>query len=166
MQQIFTQYAAYNLWANTQFALVVRGITPSYFDREVESSFSSIRATINHIRSAEQIWTSRLQGAPLHHWPPYNEGETPKEVADAWLQGSQALGLYISQINNEAFGKEYAYKDMKGNPHTDVLGNILMHVFNHSTFHRGQLVTLFRQSGIQTIPRTDYIVYAREKLAL
>lgn len=161
MNDIFIQYAAYNVWASTQFANVIRGITPSYLNREIESSFPSIRATINHIRSAEYIWLSRLKGEPVTVWPEFDPIESSNELADAWLQGSQALALYIEQMPDADFSKEFTYHDMKGNPHTDTLNSVFMHLFNHSSFHRGQLVTLFRQSGLTVIPRSDYIVYAR-----
>lgn len=155
------QYAAFNVWANSQFADIIRGITPSYIDREVVSSFPNIRATINHIRSAEHIWLNRLNGTPITEWPQYNELETTNNLADAWLQGSRDILAFVEQLTDEQFAEEYNYKDMAGNTHTDILSNIFMHLFNHSSFHRGQLVTLFRQSGISTIPRSDYIVYAR-----
>lgn len=161
MKEIFTQYAAYNVWANTQFAEIIRGITPSYTDREIESSYPSIRTTINHIRSAEHIWLCRLQGKPITSWPKYDQHEYTNNLADAWLQGSRDILAFVEQLTDEQFTQEYEYKDMSGNTHTDVLSNIFMHLFNHSSFHRGQLVTLFRQSGISTIPRSDYIVYAR-----
>ncbi len=162
MKEIFTQYAAYNVWANTQFADIIRSITPSYTDREIESSFPSIRATVNHIRSAEHIWLCRIKDEPITSWPQYDEYESNNDLADAWLKGSKQILSFAEQLTYEQFAQEYAYKDMKGNTHTDVLSNIFMHLFNHSSFHRGQLVTLFRQSGISTIPRSDYIVYARE----
>lgn len=161
MKDIFTQYAAYNLWANAQFADVIGGITPSYIDKEIESSFPSIRSTINHIRSAEHIWLNRLQGNLLTEWPQYDPKKSTKDLAAAWLNGSQQLAFHIEKLIDADFELEYEYKDMKGYPHTDKLSDILMHLFNHSGFHRGQLVTLFRQSGIGSIPRTDYIVYAR-----
>ncbi len=161
MKEIFTQYAAYNLWASTQFAEIIRGITPSYTDREIESSYPSIRATINHIRSAEYIWLSRLQHESVTEWPQISDTESTNDLADGWLKGAQAILSFVEQLTDEEFAQEYEYKDMKGNAHTDILSNIFMHLFNHSSFHRGQLVTLFRQSGISTIPRSDYIVYAR-----
>ncbi len=161
MKQIFTQYAAYNLWANTQFAESISGLTPSYFDKEIESSFPSIRATINHIRAAEYIWLNRLQGNSITEWPQYDPNEKPKEVAAAWLKGSQTLALRIEKLLDTDFDGLYNYLDMSGNPRRDMLNDMLMHVFNHSTYHRGQLVTLFRQTGIGNIPRTDYMVYAR-----
>ncbi|CAN5422741.1 damage-inducible protein DinB [soil metagenome] len=161
MKQIFTQCAAYNLWANTQFAEVINGITPSYFDREIESSFPSIRKTINHIRSAEYIWLQRMQANSLTEWPGINLAERPKEVAAAWVKGSEILAIQIERLKDADFEKYYPYSDMKGIEHKDLLSTMLMQVFTHSTFHRGQLVTLFRQSGITNIPRTDYIAYSR-----
>lgn len=161
MKGIFKQYASYNLWANTQFADIIRSITPSYLDRDIESSFPSIRATLNHIRSAETIWATRLQGNPLTQWPAIDSAETPRAVADAIIEASKTLEKLVHQYTDEDLLKEFTYSTMNGSPQQDVLQDMLLHVFNHSSFHRGQLVTLFRQSGINTLPRTDYIAYAR-----
>ena len=52
------------------------------------------------------------------------------------------------------------YRDMTGNPFTQKLADILQHIVNHSTYHRGQLTTMIRQVGV-TPPRTDFLVFAR-----
>ena len=40
---------------------------------------------------------------------------------------------------------------------------MLLHVFNHGTYHRGQLVTILRELGVEKIPQTDFIVWSRKK---
>jgi uncharacterized damage-inducible protein DinB len=52
------------------------------------------------------------------------------------------------------------YRDMAGNPFMQKLADILQHIVNHSTYHRGQLTTMIRQVGV-TPPRTDFLVFAR-----
>ena len=55
------------------------------------------------------------------------------------------------------------YKDTRGNSHTNTHWEMIMHCMNHSTYHRGQIVTILREGGVTTIPSTDLIAYLREK---
>jgi uncharacterized damage-inducible protein DinB len=55
-----------------------------------------------------------------------------------------------------------SYKDLKGKAHKTPVGDILVHVMNHGTYHRGQIATCLRERGVDPA-RTDYIVYSREK---
>ena len=59
------------------------------------------------------------------------------------------------------FIKDVHYKSLKGIPFSQPLYQLLLHVFNHATYHRGQLVTILRQLDVQNIPQTDFIAWSR-----
>jgi uncharacterized damage-inducible protein DinB len=54
------------------------------------------------------------------------------------------------------------YRAMNGSPYANPLGELLRHVVNHGTYHRGQVATLLRQLGVKP-PQTDLILYYRER---
>src|SRR5262249_7307848 len=54
-----------------------------------------------------------------------------------------------------------SYKNMKGVPCNDPVYQILMHLFNHATYHRGQMGTMLRQVQMDNIPATDFILWCR-----
>ena len=69
MKQILLNYTAYNLWANTKLLDVLKSLDPSLLDKEIKSSFPSLRKTFNHIWSAEEVWHRRLHGESLASLP-------------------------------------------------------------------------------------------------
>jgi uncharacterized damage-inducible protein DinB len=70
---------------------------------------------------------------------------------------------FIEQQDDSFFTSSISYKDLAGNAHTNKNSEIIFHVMNHSSFHRGQLVTMLRNTGFEgKMPRTDMIVYFRE----
>jgi uncharacterized damage-inducible protein DinB len=57
----------------------------------------------------------------------------------------------------------FAYRNSKKEQFKEPVYQVLMHVFNHATYHRGQMVTMMRQLDVKTIPATDFIVFSRNK---
>ena len=109
---------------------------------------------------AEMIWLSRLEGTKLS-WPPTAQFKDP--AIDDFLKTSGELLNFVESKSEEYIHAETSFKDSKGNPYHMNNAGILMHVMNHSTFHRGQLVTMMRELGITELPQTDLIKYLRGK---
>lgn len=161
MKDVLMQFAAYNKWANNQMAEKMLSLTEEQIDRPVTSSFQSVRATVHHVWSAEDVWLQRLMNVPEPVWA---EGIFKGSFADAcsnWQVISTALEHFIDNRTEEELVAACNYKDMQGRSHQSPVNHILMHVFNHGTYHRGQLVTMMRKLGETTIPRTDFIVFSR-----
>jgi uncharacterized damage-inducible protein DinB len=70
------------------------------------------------------------------------------------------LDTTVKILNTLPIDKSITYKTFKGDGYTNTIQDILFHVSNHSTHHRGQIISDFRQSGIEPIV-TDYIFYKR-----
>jgi uncharacterized damage-inducible protein DinB len=160
MHTLLTQYSAYNLWANELIAGLLNKLDLKLLDAEVKSSFPSLRKTVMHIWDAELIWLSRLEGRKIS-WPPTAQFKDPA-IGD-FLNASRDLHNFVEGKSAEYFHASTSFSDSKGNPYTMNNAGILMHVFNHSTFHRGQIVTMARELGQTELPSTDLIRYLREK---
>jgi uncharacterized damage-inducible protein DinB len=70
---------------------------------------------------------------------------------------------YVRQLDTPAMESDLIYKNSKGEQFFQPLPEVLMHVFNHGNYHRGQLVTMMRSLGAQLIPATDFILYTRRR---
>jgi uncharacterized damage-inducible protein DinB len=157
----FSRYVRYNVWANKGIADFLADKDSTLFDREIISSFSSIRKTIFHIADAQYIWLARLHGTSLSDWP--SKHIQPEEALTALMDTSTAYAAYCADKDDAFWNEVVAFKTMDGTAYRENIGNITMHVVNHSTFHRGQLITLFRQAGVEgKYPKTDFIAYLRE----
>lgn len=143
---------------------VLRALDEETLDREMVSSFPSIRKTVYHSWCAEQIWLDRLM---LKENPVWMETVFTGDFDTAcslWQEASANLLDFVNrQFDDRAFDHVTEYYDLKKRSHKTPVKIILQHVFNHATYHRGQLVTMLRQAGVKQIPQTDLIVFAREK---
>jgi uncharacterized damage-inducible protein DinB len=155
LRTVIDHYAAYDLWANTLFVRRLDTEPDDLLDREVPSSFPSLRKTLMHIRDAEAAWYSRVTGKE-QRWP----ADDDNGVGNL-LTHCTRLRDHVATMDQAALDKRVAYHDLKGNPHHQVAWQMLMHCFNHSTYHRGQLVTMMRLLGMDDVPHSDLVLYQR-----
>lgn len=160
MKEILLHYTNYNLWANTKFTEALKSIGLPLLDQEIKSSFPSLRKTVHHIWAAEAVWYKRLHGESPPSLPePTNDFP---EFAKLLSSCSQSFIDLLKNKDENFLVQVRAYKDTRGNTHSNMHWQMIMHCMNHSTFHRGQLITMLRQVGATTVPTTDLIVYFRE----
>jgi len=163
MKELILQYAAYNLWANKRIAEVLLQAGDK-LNQEMVSSFPSIRATVLHIWSAESIWLQRLQHVEEPIWQQGGFAGDFSELCSEWLLASEALIRFAEQMEDDgAFREMLIYHNRAKKEHHNPVYQVLHHVFNHSTYHRGQLVTMLRQTGRKEIPGIDFIGFAWEQ---
>jgi uncharacterized damage-inducible protein DinB len=162
MKELLLKYALYNVWANNLIIETLMGLDGEQSDREITSSFPSVRKTVCHVWSAEYIWWQRIT---LVEHPVWAESAFTGSLAEAcqnWQDASAKLVAFVEkQFDDRALTHVFQYYDLKKNSHKSPVYLVLQHVFNHSTYHRGQLVTMLRQVGVKKIPQTDFIAYAR-----
>lgn len=153
-------YVDYNLWANRLIGARLALVSTELIDMEIMSSFSSIRKTVFHIWDAETIWLARLQGTSPTEFPSINM--PPDTPVHYFLKKSEEFQEFVHAQTEEFLKSEITYKTTTGTPYTMEVSGIIMHCMNHSTFHRGQIVTLLRQVGLADIPQTDLIEFMRK----
>ena len=110
-----------------------------------------------HVVAVELVWLARLKGEPDPSvWPEWNLQET----AAHWEEIESKLSGYLDSISHEKLGGQVEYKNTKGELWSNKVADILMHVTMHSTYHRGQIAMVLRESGVAP-PYTDYIQAVR-----
>lgn len=164
MKELLLQYANYNIWANKLMIDAMLKLEEAQVDREIISSFPSLRKTVYHTWSGEFVWVQRLQQVAQPVWLAGTYTGSFAEACQDWQRVSGALAEQVNSYKDElALQQLVPYHDLKGNPHATRVCDMLNHVFNHSTYHRGQLVTMLRQLGVSEIPNTDLIAFVRMK---
>jgi uncharacterized damage-inducible protein DinB len=161
MKELLTQYATYNIWANNEILSVILSLTKEQQRQGITSSFPSIYGTCYHLYDAESIWYQRLQQVEKMIRQSENQEASMQDVANGWQQQSALWLNWISTVSEEQLKEIFHYQNMKGEQFEQPLYEVLLHLFNHSTYHRGQLVTMLRQLGVEKIPATDFVHWAR-----
>ena len=155
------KHLQYNAWAHGKMVETLSNLAEKLFDAEIISSFPSIRKTLFHIWDAEQIWLTRLQGGTASGWPSANFKGDTKALLQGYVTTSNQLAQFVADKEPEYFEQLLHYKNTKGIEFSNPIEDILFHVVNHGSYHRGQLTTMLRQLGIDKIAPQDLIAYVR-----
>ncbi len=141
---------------------VISTLTEHQFIQELESSFPSIRHTLLHIWDAQDIWLERLNGRSPQTWPSASFKGTKDELIGRTLNSSTLIIEKVRRYSEEELQAGVNYTTMKGNSGNAPRYQMFMHVINHGTYHRGQLITMLRLVGLSELPASDLIAYYRE----
>lgn len=163
MKKLLQQYAAYNLWANQQLFNTMLALPQQTQQQEVVSSFPSLYKTVFHMLGAESLWWQRLQLVHTPVPPDKTVYDTAEKVCTVLLQQSSTWATWVSGLDDATLQKNIVYKNLAGQQFEQPVHELLLHIFNHSTYHRGQLVMMFRQLGVEKIPQTDFAYWLRVK---
>lgn len=154
----------YTVWANHRIVRVAATLGVDDFKRDLGSSHGGVRGTLTHTMSAEWIWLERWKGfAPTRH---IDEGEFADVVGlrERWTAVEEHRESWLDSLRPEAVAAPVSYKSLAGVPATGPLWQLVQHVANHSSYHRGQVLMMLRQLGAQPVS-TDMVLWDREREA-
>jgi uncharacterized damage-inducible protein DinB len=162
LERLLKDYTAYNRWANEAFAAWLRAKPEECLTAIVPSSFPSLRDTLLHLWGAEKLWLERLrQEEPAPFLPTVFSGSA-QQIFEGWPATSAALAEYVAEQPAEFFEQVCTFRLFNGQLDSRPRHQMILHCVQHSTYHRGQLVTMGRSLGLTDPPSTDYIRYVRE----
>lgn len=152
-------YAVYNHWANQQLITWLQGKPAELQNQPVASSFPGIKQTLYHILQVQEFWLSSLQGVP----PELTYGAVfMGNVEDLYtdiLEQSASFMHHIESLSDEELEEDcYVNIPFVGEVIRPVF-EIVQHTMNHSTYHRGQLVTIGHHLDWHDAPMTDFMFY-------
>jgi uncharacterized damage-inducible protein DinB len=161
MKPIVQQLAAYNVWANEQLLKFLVSLPKELFTTEVNSSFTSLFKTVLHMWDAESIWWQRMRLSEKINRPTDNFTGEFGDAILSLLQQSRQWHEWTVAAQEHMITHEFIYQNSKKEQFKQPVYQVILQVCNHATYHRGQIVTMLRQLGVEKIPQTDYIVFSR-----
>ena len=151
----------YHHWATNLTVKASRALSSEQFTRDLGSSFPSVRETLVHVFTADRAWLGRLEGQA----PPRAIAGDFADLASLLEVWEPVLGRWpIVVVSLGDPGRLIEYKSFAGDPFSNTLGQVVRHVVNHGTYHRGQVATMLRQLGAQAVS-SDLISFYRERNA-
>ena len=159
-QRYLLRLFAYTEWANH---LVLGACAPApkvSLLKDFGSGHHSVFETLLHMFGAERIWFERWRGAPLQPFPTPEDYHTIEELADDWRAMELERHEWLVEQTDDALKVPLTYKNLRGEEFTQPFVDLAMHVVNHATHHRGQVVAFLRTLGVQP-PNTDLVHYFR-----
>lgn len=149
----------YTTWATNLILQAAADVYDDDLTRDMGVSHTSILATLQHIYYADRVWLARLEGRTINF---ADEGDGPglAELTSMWPAVLKDFRDYAERLAEDEANEVFTYKNLKGDDIALVRGQAILHVVNHATLHRGQIVALLRQLG-KTPPATDLLFFYR-----
>ena len=148
----------YNRWAHELVFDSVLELTREQYERVVGGSFPSARLTLEHMLATEVVWLSRWEGHSLGDAPDYSGIADAHSLIRMWRSFRNRQNAFITSLADNELTKPIAIRTRSGIETVQPLGDTMLHVVNHATYHRGQMTNFVRQLG--GTPRgTDYFTY-------
>jgi len=148
MKAYFLKLYQYNAWSNKR---VLGCLTRQNVGDE------KILAIMGHIVAAQFLWLHRIKGLPPANVKLWGEYTLEQVVS----MGEEAGRLWLEFVEStDDFNRELTYKNYTNDPYVQNVETIMIHLVNHSSYHRAQIALLLRQKGFEPI-NTDFITYDR-----
>jgi uncharacterized damage-inducible protein DinB len=159
----------YTEWANELAMDAADDLSDEQLQRDFGISHGSILGTLTHMAGAEWIWLERWHGrspAKAEAWSMWT-ADSCRDLATLYARWSEVVerrAQFISQLDEAKLAAELSFKLLSGDPSSMRLVDQMRHVANHATMHRGQVVGMIRQLGIDP-PSTDLLFYLRSDIS-
>jgi uncharacterized damage-inducible protein DinB len=160
----FVMMAKYNAWANARLYRMAGALQDESYRKEVAVYFKSLHGTLNHLLAADRIWMQRLTGL----------GESPSKLdaisfedfpslREARTAEDKRIVDFVEGLDESSFEEALDYRTLNGTPQRQLRREILAHLFNHQTHHRGQAHAILTMLGVLEPDPLDLLIMLREK---
>ena len=150
----------YNRWATARLLEAAGSLTEAELTRDFATADKSVLGTLVHIYRSDRAWLGRVDPSrPPAPWD-LPEDQDWNVLTTEWPRLQSAWIEWSETLDDHSIAQPLPYRDRKGNPWSDPLSAIILHVVNHGTHHRGQVSGFLRALGT-TPPPLDFIAYSR-----
>ncbi len=164
MKTHFVMLAKYNAWANARLFRMAGALQDELYRKETGAYFKSLRGTLNNLLVADRIWMRRLTGVGDH--PEKLNAilfdDLPSLHAARTEEDRRIIG-FVQGLEEAAFDEIWDYRTLNGTPQRQRRREILAHLFNHETHHRGQAHAILTVLGVTEPDPLDLLIMLREQ---
>jgi len=154
---------AYTGWASRRLVEAAAQLSSDQLTHDFGTADKNVLGTLVHVFAADRVWFRRLEGIS----PEKFIGDEDYQLAvlqNEWPQLLEKWSRWAADLTDEAAAAELSYRDIRGNQWRQPIWQIVLHVVNHGTHHRGQASGFLRSMGL-TPPALDLVAYYRTRAA-
>ena len=151
----------YHYWARDRVLDAAAPLSPEQITRDLGNSFPSVRDTLVHLYGADWIWRERWDGRSPDALPDSSSFPDIAAIQQAWLEEEVRVRGVLARLGPAGVLQPIAYQ-RNGVRQSQPFWQMLQHLVNHGTYHRGQVTTMLRQLGAAA-QAMDLIVFYRER---
>lgn len=153
---------AFNRWANARMRGALARLSDDEFRRDMKSSFPSVRDTVLHVMTSEWVWLARWLGTSPKSMPEEWQAYGLADIEREWDALEAAQRAFVERLSDSDLDRTVHYVNFRGESWQNELWQLLRHMVNHSTYHRGQVTTMLRQLGHDAVGN-DLVLYFRQQ---
>jgi uncharacterized damage-inducible protein DinB len=153
----------YHYWARDRLFVAVDALTEEQLRRPLGNSFSSVFDTMVHLCGADWIWRSRWEGESPMALPKPELYEDLAKVRAAWQDEERRIREILNRLGPEGITRPIEYQGWDGRRQAQPYWQMLQHLVNHGSYHRGQVTTMLRQLDVPPPKSMDLIAFYRER---
>jgi uncharacterized damage-inducible protein DinB len=164
MKSHFSLMADYNAWANGRLYRMASQLPDERYRQDVGAYFKSLHGTLNHIMCADRIWMYRLTGTGEH--PTSLNAILYDDLPALWSarqHEDRRIVAYVEGLSDAQLEETWTYRTLKGGPQKQRRREILAHLFNHQTHHRGQAHAILTRLGVDEPDGLDLLLMQWER---
>ena len=153
----------YHYWARDRLLEAADTLSAEQFNKDLGSSFKSVRETLVHVYAAEWAWHSRWEGVSPTALLTSDGFPDVAAIRSAWSELEPKVRRFVDQLGDAGVERVFDYKLLSGAAGSTPFSQMLQHVVNHASYHRGQVTTMLRQLGAQPAKSMDMIAFYRTR---
>ena len=153
----------YHYWARDRLLDAIEPLAPGQLTQRIESSFPSIRETLAHLIGAESVWIARWDGDSPVAFPDGSGLTDLATIRAEWLTQEHRLRSVLDRLGAHGIDQPLDYRGFDGRQYRQLFSEMLQHVVNHASYHRGQVTMMLRQLGVAPAKQMDLIAFHRER---
>lgn len=150
----------YTAWASGRLLEAAAKLSPEELARDFGTADKSVVGSLAHVYAAERVWMARIEEKPPAPFITQEDRDLAVLNRD-WPALLDVWKWWAAGLTDESLATTASYKDLKGNAYTTPYWQIILHVVNHGTHHRGQVSGFLRAMG-HVPPPLDLMAYYRQ----
>jgi uncharacterized damage-inducible protein DinB len=162
-QQDLRTLVDYHYWARDRLLDALEPLTADQLTRDMGNSYKTIQETVAHLYAAEWAWYERWHGNSPTALLPSSQFPDLASIRRAWSEHEAKMRAYVDGLGADGGSRVIEYKLLSGQAGSSPLWQMLQHVANHASYHRGQVTTMLRQLGAQPAKPMDMIAFYRTR---
>ena len=162
-QQDLRTLLDYHYWARDRLLDALEPLTADQLTRDMGNSFKSIHETVAHVYAAEWAWHERWHGHSPTALLSSDQFPDLASIRRTWSELEAKMRGFVEGLGEDGGSRVIDYKLLSGQAGSSPIWQMLQHVVNHASYHRGQVTTMLRQIGAQPAKPMDLIAFYRTR---
>ncbi len=152
-------HVSYSAWASQRLVHAASELSEAELLRDFQTSDRSVLGTLVHTFAADRLWLARLQRSPRPQYSSEADYHLPV-LEHEWPEVYRQWDRLLKDLSDDEARADLTYQDMGGNTWTQPVWQLVLHVVNHATHHRGQAAGFLRSMG-RVPPVVDLVAFYR-----